>query len=173
MSNAGHAIVIDQDSAMYQARSPITLPINVMVIYANPASMNVIAHTNSCFQLMIRMAIKINEGIECRRNPPIWIRILSPVPNMSNQNIVRKRMKSIARILGARVRNVGMCFFMSIGQEINSMSIIFSFFLSHSPAGASLFLRSDTFLCLRCFFSHFLFLRLARARPYFPSLPGK
>jgi len=77
-----------------------------MTMYANPASMNAIAQTSSCFRLIMSIAIKMNDGMECMRKPPIWTQILSSPPNMSNQNIVRKRMKSIARILGARVRNL-------------------------------------------------------------------
>jgi len=87
--------------------------IAVMVMYPRPARINAMAQTISCFRLIMSMVIKMNDGMECIRNPPIWIRILSPVPNISNQNIVRKRMKKIARILGLRKRSFEGFVFMS------------------------------------------------------------
>lgn len=78
----------------------------VSMIYANPASVNVIAHTRSCFRLMTKMIMRMNEGILCIRNAHIVSRKLYPCQKTSRENMVRKAIKAIARILGARKINL-------------------------------------------------------------------
>ena len=127
--NAGHAMVIDQDNARYRGAPHVF----TMTMYASPASTKVIAPTNSCFRLMMSIAIRINDGIECMRNPPIWIQMLPSPPNISSQNMVRKSIKIIARILGARVRNLEWFFF-----SIADLDIMFNKNVKHRPNHNSL-----------------------------------
>lgn len=108
VSNAGQDIVSDRQNIICRG----TQFMAVMIMYASHASINVMAPTNSYFRLMMRMIVRIMDGILCINKPTTVHRNHAFKSNTSSENIARNRMKRMARILGARVRNLWCkCFF--------------------------------------------------------------
>ena len=95
---AGPAIIIDQDITMCQSRPDMRR----LMIYAKPSSMNAIPPTISYLHDIIRIIIRINDGIRWIKKFPSCCQIESPGENASKANKLTKRIAKMQIILGSQ-----------------------------------------------------------------------
>jgi len=80
-------------------------------LYNNPAKIKTIPPTISYFHEIIKKINKINEGILCINKLMIICQTVSPGSKISNENIIKKRIKIIPKILGVQYINLLIFFF--------------------------------------------------------------
>lgn len=102
IKNAGPAIIKDQESIYHSLGVDIITLEILKPVYNNPAKMKAIPPTISCFQEIIKIIIRANDGMLCINNPTIVPQKPYPLSNMSKENRLKKRINIIDNILGVQ-----------------------------------------------------------------------
>lgn len=105
IKNAGPAIIRDHDIIYHSNEFMNAFIINI-AMYKNPANMKTIPPTISRFHDIMRTASKMSAGILCMNNPKTICQKLNPGEKTSNENIAKKQMNNIDKILGVQYMNL-------------------------------------------------------------------